>query len=189
MPNAAEMETMKKQADEGNKKGQQMMAQQNANMKKMCDDALSNMNPVMFQGSCPDQKAEFCKRVQTDEGLLKLSTGDMGFVAGLDAASADCSTSLDKSRSLARVCKQAQTKDNWSVLIANCPADTKKMVAQHCHKEVMGESEEMAPNEPRYKKLCEHANSDEYEESAKAPDAKSIMKQEGLNAAKNLLKW
>jgi len=158
-------------------------------MKKMCSDALSNMNPVMFQGSCPDQTAEFCKRVQTDEGLLKLSAGDMGFEAGLDAASTDCNTNFDKSKSLARVCKQAQTKESWSVLIANCPADTKKMVKQHCHKEVIGEGEEMVPNEARYKKLCEHANSDSYSEDSSTPDAKSIMKQEGLNAAKSLFKF
>ncbi len=186
MPNATEMEAIKKQADEGNKKGQQMMAQQNANMKKMCDDALTNMNPAMFQGSCPDQTAEFCKRVETDDGLLKLSSGNMGFEAGLDAASTDCNTHFDNSKSVARVCKQAQTKENWSVLIANCPSDTKKMVKQHCHKEVMGESEEMAANEPRYKKLCEHANADGVDD---ATDTKSIMKNEGLKAAKSFLKF
>ncbi len=102
-------------------------------MEKECKGAVKQMNPAMFlmQGAVTCQgtphQAEFCKRLQTDEGFRKASQAGE---ENLEKAAKLCDVDLAALRS--RTCAAAAKAKDLAVLGASCPAERKALAQKEC---------------------------------------------------------
>jgi len=119
----AEMMAMMEQSKQG-------MARE---LEKQCTSAVREMNPALFlmtgAYSCQGtpQQAEFCKRLQTDEGFHK--AGRAG-EENLEKSAKLCKVDLAPLRS--RACADAAKRKDLAYLGANCPVERKAMAQKEC---------------------------------------------------------
>lgn len=119
----AEMMAMMEQSKQG-------MARE---LEKECQSAVQEMNPALFvmKGACPcqgtPQQAEFCKRLQTDEGFRKVSKAGQ---ENLEKSAGLCKVDLAALR--ARACAAAVKARDLAYLGARCPAERKAMAQKEC---------------------------------------------------------
>jgi len=161
-------------------------------MEQECAKAARNMEPTLFlmQGAftCQGtpQQAEFCKRLQTEEGFLTLSKAG---AESLEGSAKLCKVDLSALRG--RLCADAVKARDLAFVGASCPAERKALAQKECAgKEdsnlapevrdfCLRHGKELLAKDPKAKKK---GASDEPE-----PDAKDGAVDQGKKALKGIL--
>jgi hypothetical protein len=150
----AQMDQMQQQMDLA-------MSQSTAQLKSTCDDALQKMQGALFgkDSLCPEQKAEFCRRLDTPAGYSAMVAGiprgmrdqpqyglaDQLAVCGFSDDSLrarHCATSAAGSdfgfvgqfcpREAGALCARANEAQQYDFVFRHCPAEKTAFVAANC---------------------------------------------------------
>jgi hypothetical protein len=185
-------------AQDQEKKGQAMVAQGNAQMAQMCRESVDKYTTPMFEGKdaiCKAQKTEFCGRVTEVSQSMRAPAGFRKAIGqeglrdgGWERAAGACGVKAAAIRGEA--CGSGVKGRDWGFVSEYCPAETKKLAAEHC----AGREYTVAMNS-EYKTICAKQAGGFAQpqraaaKPAAAPTATDVVKdgaKEGVRALKNL---
>jgi hypothetical protein len=173
-------------------------AQSDAALKQACNEAMEKYNTMMFemQGApCGPRKAEYCGRVKSVTQSMRTPAGYRSAMkyeglrsGGWERAGTYCAVAT--APALSAACKSATGGRDWNFVGEFCPAEAKKIAAEHC----AGRDYTAAMNS-EYKAVCQRHASRRTEERpaaaaapakpAAAPTAADAVK-EGANQLRKL---
>lgn len=130
----AEVDAQRRQVAAIQKQADDARRQSEAQIAKMCAEALDKMQGVMFgeDGACATRRAEFCKRVQTIDGFRLFRSGipeGAEQMPGYDAASQLKACGLTEKAVLAKLCPQAARAGDFRFVDAYCPLERPQLCA------------------------------------------------------------
>lgn len=199
VPNQAEMDQYKAQAETGQKQAKEHTDKHQKMMGEKCSESLKGMNFQAFYGEpsmCPEQKPKFCQQLKTNDGALRaaahidqplLQLG--GIESPYDQMLGSCSMKGEKKSFTTTVCKQATAKSEWTVLGNYCPEQATALAAKHCHKQD-DELGDIVAKDPKYQGVCKYHGAADDAAASPAEQMKKMGMDEGMNALKDgLMKW
>lgn len=122
------------------KKAQAMVAQGEAQMTQMCGEFMDKYITMMFEGEqamCKGQKVEYCVRVTELSQSMRSPAGYRKAIGqeglrgeGWEQAARACGVKTEPV--LADACRGAVSGRDWAFVGDYCPAEAKKVAAEHC---------------------------------------------------------
>jgi hypothetical protein len=117
-----------------------IQAQGDAAIKQACNEAIEKFNTQFFEmqgGPCGPRKGEYCGRVKSTTQSMSTPAGYRTAMkyegmrsGGWERAGAYCSVATAPARTAA--CKGAVGSRDWDIVGGYCPAEAKKIAAEHC---------------------------------------------------------
>lgn len=154
-----------------------MVAQGDAQMAKFCRESMDKFMTQMFEGEgavCKAQKAEYCAHVGKATQAMRTPAGyrKSAKAADWDAAGRVCKVNMASVR--AGACKSAVGGRDWPFVADYCPAEAKKIAAEHC-----AGRDYTAAMASEYKEVCGRyaSRSAEAQKPAAAPTASDAVKE------------
>ena len=154
-----------------------MVAQGDAQMAKFCRESMDKFMTQMFEGEgavCKAQKAEYCAHVSKATQAMRTPAGyrKSAKAADWDEAGRVCKVNMASVR--AGACKSAVGGRDWPFVADYCPAEAKKIAAEHC-----AGRDYTAAMASEYKEICGRyaRRSAEAPKPAAAPTASDAVKE------------
>lgn len=117
-----------------------MQAQSNAATAQACQEGIEKFSTILFemQGSpCAARKGEYCAHVKKTSQSMAMPAGYRKAMqieglrnGGWEQAGKYCS--VQTAPVLAAACKGGVSGRDWGFIADHCPAETKKLAAEHC---------------------------------------------------------
>lgn len=112
-----------------------MVAQGDAQMAQMCSESMDKYITQMFDGEnavCKAKKPEYCARVGKAAQGMRTAAGYRNASKNVDWQQAGKACKVNMAAVRADACKNAVGGRDWPFVADTCPAEAKKIAAEHC---------------------------------------------------------
>lgn len=156
---------------------QAMVAQGEAQMAQMCSESMDKYITQMFDGEnavCKAKKPEYCARVSKAAQGMRTAAGYRNASKNVDWQQAGKACKVNMASVRADACKNAVGGRDWPFVADTCPAEAKKIAAEHC-----AGRDYTAAMASEYKEVCQRyaRRETEAQKPAAAPTASDAVKE------------
>jgi hypothetical protein len=122
-------------AGEQDRKMKAMVAQGDAQLAQACKESMDKYMTTMFEGEsapCKPQKPAYCARVSKAAQGMRTAAGYRKSAKAADWEQAGKACKVNMASVRAEACKNAVGVRDWPFVADTCPAESKKIAAEHC---------------------------------------------------------